>query len=232
MAGLQILYHTLSHCHPEQLDWRNIWGCLFSFELWAVEAICRVRLATLKERTSPTRAARQQMKSHPHLSAELEAALSDTLLTCSTCSQNGVESSKIGGKAVPQFVRFSVPFGVIGFHWFSKCNTSRYMLIRATLLFWGFYDPRKWIRECEVAMVKRVKDWSPKMRQWTPVLTPGSWRRDGYCDCLGARINPTGKNWMLWAHAAHAGELHGPFEAWLSGSDPREATKCLAGTPN
>ena len=22
----------------------------------------------------------------------------------------------------------------------------------------GYYDPRKWIRECEVAMVKRVKD--------------------------------------------------------------------------
>ena len=65
-------------------------------------------MATLKERTSPTRAAWQQMKSHPHLSAKLEAALSGTLLTCSTCSQNGVESSKMGWKAVPRFHSLSV----------------------------------------------------------------------------------------------------------------------------
>ena len=34
----------------------------------------------------------------------------------------------------------------------------------------GYYDPRKWIRECEVTMVKRVKDglqWSIRARQST-----------------------------------------------------------------
>ena len=151
MAGLQILYHTLSHCHPEQLDWRNIWGCLFSFELWAVEAICRVRLATLKERTSPTRAARQQMKSHPHLSAELEAALSDTLLTCSTCSQNGVESSKIGWESSSTICPF---FGSVRCNWFSlvfqvqhfKIHVDSSHLTLLRLLRPAQMDPR--VRSC------------------------------------------------------------------------------------
>ena len=71
-----------------------------------------------------------------------------------------------------------------------------YIRATATFLFWGFYDPRKWIRECEVAMVKRVKDWSPKMRQ----QTPGSWWLGLmgivgiavlWLSGMGAQINPT-----------------------------------------